>query len=87
MNLSGTIWDWYNDGIGNAVDGAVELTPDNRVKWNGGVPQGLWKVEGYVQTMAINGTSHKPHLLKDGYEAVLTAPKKNTPSKMIRRGW
>merc|ERR1719494_90647 len=85
VNLSGTIWDWYNDGTGNAVDGAVELTPGNQIKWNGGVPQGSWKVEGDILTMALNGTSHNLHLSKDGREAVLTAPKKNPPSKMIRR--
>ena len=85
VSLSGTIWDWYNDG--SNVDGSVEFTSDYKVKWSGGQAQGSWDLEGDVVKTTFNGVNHQLKLSRDGNEAVLITPERNPQSKMVRQGW
>jgi len=83
-NLSGTAWDWCEDG--SNISGTVELTPDGKVMWNGGVPEGSWKIDGDILTMHCNNVIQKLKLSNNGGEAQLVEPKKDPPSKMLKRG-
>ena len=78
------MWNWCEDG--SNIRGTVELTPDGKIIWNGGAPQGSWKIDGDILTMNCNNVIQKLKISHSGGEAQLFVPKKNPASKMVKQG-
>ena len=86
VNVAGTTWDWYNDGIN--VNAKIEFLHDHKVKfiWNSGGAQGSWSQNGDILTTTFGGILHKFKLLSKN-EATLHEPKRNPPTKITLQGW